>query len=302
MGPSARTWLVWLCMGLVVPSQAQFEMWEGRRVVIVGPSLEVQEKDFSQVITPRDIIVRPNLKVVDGQVWIPEVVAKHTTNRTDVVCHHGAHPNTLGWFKKKLRPEDAFSKHTTAGYAYSGVKEVIIAEGQRCAQAIKLSRPGLPVQCLQPKTLKWCRSIQKPVHYAAAYSTAFRCLKDILARPISGLLLVGMDFHKGGTQLSYFQGYNELAVPNGMDQSKITVKMQSGGWHNFTREFEVFRDMVKTDNRIKITPYFASLLFPNGNTPEGSVVGDAPVVGATPSVGIPQVRVAGFEQAAQFGR
>ena len=58
-----------------------------------------------------------------------------------------------------------------------------------------------------------------------------------------------------------------------MDQSKITVDMQSGGWHNFTREFEVFREMVKTDGRIQITPYFASLLFPNGDAPEGTVQG-----------------------------
>eukprot|EP00959_Pyramimonas_sp_CCMP1952_P343274 7190440-Pyramimonas_sp.AAC.1 len=48
--------------------------------------------------------------------------------------------------------------------------------------------------------MKWCRSIQKPIHYAAAYSTAFRCLKDILSRPIASLYIIGMDFHKGGTQ------------------------------------------------------------------------------------------------------
>jgi hypothetical protein len=49
---------------------------------------------------------------------------------------------------------------------------------------------------LKPTTLKWCKSIQKPVHYAPAYSTAFRCLHDILERPIKELYVIGMDFHK----------------------------------------------------------------------------------------------------------
>jgi hypothetical protein len=48
---------------------------------------------------------------------------------------------------------------------------------------------------------------------------------------------------QGGKVLSYFSGYNELAVPKHVDQSKITVTMQSGGWHNFTREFELFRQV-----------------------------------------------------------
>jgi hypothetical protein len=63
--------------------------------------------------------------VLNGDVWYPEVVAKHTTRRTDVVCHHGAGPSTIGWFKTKLQPADVFSRQAVNGFAKGGVKEVI---------------------------------------------------------------------------------------------------------------------------------------------------------------------------------
>lgn len=75
-------------------------------------SFQVTQSNFSSYITEDDLIVRLNLKVVDGSVWIPPKVASFTSPRTHVVCHHSAPHTEKGLFNEAVRKEDAMHDYT----------------------------------------------------------------------------------------------------------------------------------------------------------------------------------------------
>mmetsp|Transcript_14092 Transcript_14092/g.26981 ORF Transcript_14092/g.26981 Transcript_14092/m.26981 type:complete len:289 (+) Transcript_14092:299-1165(+) len=231
------------------------DIYRDKRMVLVGPSKQVTQSNFSSYITEDDLIVRLNLKVVDGSVWIPPKVASFTSPRTHVVCHHSAPHTEKGLFNEAVRKEDAMHDYTLQAYHRHGVKEMVCAEPARCDRVIKLRTKGVKVSRLQPDTIRFSKKRQ--------YSTGLKCIRDMLCRPILELVIIGCDWHMGGKVLSYQEGYNELAAPKGKDMSKITVAEQEGGWHNFTNELRVFENLLKTEPRLTITQHLKDLLESN---------------------------------------
>jgi len=94
----------------------------------------------------------------------------------------------------------------------------------------------------------------------------------MLSHKIRELVIIGLDFHSGGTNLSYFSGYNELALPQGLDASRATVEEQSNGRHNFTWELRKLGKLVFQDPRIRISEQLQHLLLQTETLPERRVV------------------------------
>mmetsp|Transcript_9030 Transcript_9030/g.15512 ORF Transcript_9030/g.15512 Transcript_9030/m.15512 type:complete len:333 (+) Transcript_9030:93-1091(+) len=244
-------------------------LYRQRRVVLIGPSKQIETHDFSKYISDDDIIVRINLKVTDGSVFLPPIVAAHTTNRTDVVCHHSSASTDRIWkcpkcFNSNVRKEDALESYTVLAYEKHGITQIICAEPFRCRRVHQMETDHLKISGMMPSTIAWSRGNK--------FSTGLKCIKEMLAHEIRELVIVGLDFHSGGTNLSYFSGYNELALPEGLDASRVTVEEQSNGHHNFTRELRKLRKLVFQDPRIRITEQLQHLLLQTETLPERRVV------------------------------
>jgi len=227
-------------------------LYTGGRVVVIGSSGQVFTEDISSHIGAEDTIVRINLNVVEGHVWLPDFVRNHTTARTDVVCHHSMLATHKSIVHSNLRPEVAFSAANLDAYRRHGIKE-LVCFGHSCDHMVNMSTKSLHIRGPSPKTLLWRRKKH--------LTTGMQCIYDMLQN-VKQVFVFGVDFHEGGCRKSFYPGYNEFHAPVGYNVSQISLVQQASKWHNFAREMKLFKKMYHTVHpRILITQTLKNMMF-----------------------------------------
>ena len=223
------------------------QIFENKIVSIIGSSGEIEENDYSEIISKSDFVVRINTRILDNKLYLPPQVVKNTTNRMDVCCHSG---QMLGekisaGHKTYITNTECccFTEKNFNIYYQNNIKIFMFPSHRfnRIKHDFSHYEKDLDIKLIK---------MEKEKSYdGSCLTTGINCINEICMSDPKQIYIFGFDCYKG-KKVNY-TNYVEIGVPKGQDIKLYETKQnQNYGSHNHNKELKFLYGICVKNNII----------------------------------------------------